>query len=100
MVFPSETRRGERDKAARTRRREQNQRHDEATLAAMRRAIAKGVDRDAAIIAAVRARVVFAIGRRWGLRMYQHHAGRRRSDRKQDHHGLRTKCQTRVCGRC
>jgi hypothetical protein len=59
VVFPSQTRQVERDKALRTKRRHQNNHRNETAVAAMRRAIAKGVDRDQAIIAAVRARATY-----------------------------------------
>jgi hypothetical protein len=58
-VFPSQTRQAERDKALRMRRREQNNHRDKTAVTAMRRAIAKGVDRDQAIISAVRARATY-----------------------------------------
>jgi DNA-binding NarL/FixJ family response regulator len=54
LVFPCETRRGERDKALRTKRRDQNDHRNETALAAMDRAIARGVRRDKAIISAVK----------------------------------------------
>jgi ParB-like chromosome segregation protein Spo0J len=59
VVFPSQTRQAERDKVARTKRRHQNNHRNATAVAAMRRAIAKGVDRDQAIIAAVRARASY-----------------------------------------
>jgi hypothetical protein len=68
VVFPSQTRRVERDKAVSRRRREQNNRRNKTAVAAMRRAIAKGVDRDQAIISAVRARATYqAIADELGL---------------------------------
>jgi hypothetical protein len=54
VVFPSQTRT---DKTGSTRRR--SNRDDEAAIAAMRRAIARGVRRDQAIISAVRARASY-----------------------------------------
>jgi hypothetical protein len=58
LAFPSNTRRGER-KATRTRRRDKNNHRNATALAAMRRAIAKGVNRDQAIISAVRAHATY-----------------------------------------
>jgi hypothetical protein len=64
VVFPSELRR---PKRATTRPRKANPRAD-AALAALRRAIAKGLDRDKAIVSAVRARATYqAVGHELGL---------------------------------
>ena len=68
LVFPSQLRRQRREQALRAARLRQKKERMAAPLAAMRRAIARGTPRDAAIVAAVKARVTYqAIADELGL---------------------------------
>jgi hypothetical protein len=68
LVFPYTARRKKRDQARRRERELKRKRVTDAALAAMRRAIAKGIERDDAIVAAVEARATYqAIADELGL---------------------------------
>jgi hypothetical protein len=68
VVFPSEIRREKQEQVLRRERLQRRQQRNDAAVAVMRRAMAKGVDRDAAIVSAVQARATYhAIGDELGL---------------------------------
>ena len=68
LVFPCQTRRKKEDQVRRRERDLQRKRETDAALATMRRAIAKGGERDDAIVAAVEARATYqAIADELGL---------------------------------
>jgi hypothetical protein len=68
LVFPCQIRREKEDQARRRERLQQRKQRNDAALAVMHRAMAKGVERDAAIVAAVQARGTYqAVGDELGL---------------------------------
>jgi hypothetical protein len=68
VVFPSQIRRAKEEQALRRERLQRKKERNDAALAVMRRAMAKGIDRDAAIVSAVQAHATYqAIGDELGM---------------------------------
>jgi hypothetical protein len=86
VVFPSQTERQKAQMAVRKQRLRERKRRIDAALAAMRRALASGMERDAAIVLAVGARATYqSIGDELGLsrQRVQQIIAREVGDRKQ-----------------